>query len=59
MGLRGNVWAATCIAVAAMISNANGATEAGVVSAAYEGLPVTPPTPKHICLPRLRLQIPG
>jgi hypothetical protein len=57
--LRGNVWAATCIAVAAMISNANGATEAGVVSAAYEGLPVTPPTPKHICLPRLRLQIPG
>ena len=44
MGLRGNVWAATCIAVAAMISNANGATEAGVVSAAYEGLPVTPPT---------------
>jgi len=44
MGLRGNEWAATCIAVAAMISNANGATEAGVVSAAYEGLPVTPPT---------------
>ena len=48
MRLRGNVWAATCVAVAATISSANGATRPGVVSAAYDGFPVTPPTPNVI-----------
>jgi hypothetical protein len=48
MRLRGNVWAATCVAVAAAMSSANGATKPGVVSAAYDGFPVTPPTPNVI-----------
>ena len=48
MRLRGNVWAATFVAVAAATSSANGATKPGVVSAAYDGFPVTPPTPNVI-----------
>src|SRR4030095_16607342 len=48
MHLRGNVWAATFFAVAAAMSIANGATRPGVVNAAYEGFPVTPPTPNVV-----------
>jgi len=49
MRLKGKVWAAAiCVAVAATMSSANGATRPGVVSAAYAGLPVTPPTPDII-----------
>jgi hypothetical protein len=48
MHLRGNVWAATFVAIAAAMSSANGATRPGVVNATYDGFPVTPPTPNVV-----------
>jgi hypothetical protein len=47
-----------CLAFAAALSIASGATKPGVADAAYEGFSVTPPTAnRRFRLSRLRLQI--